>query len=285
MSRLALVAALAWLVIAVVTAPFMIGTGSFVVHWNAAGRPDGTMPGTAAWAVTCGVGSVGALLAMVARRTRRTVWLKLAGLFAAALFTGLGVLIVLANSGSAEPALPVVLLVLVILLAILTPVTAFARGPARPPAGEVRWQGRCRSRFAAPAAAGFLVVAVLVGVLVHVVAGIVLAAGGLCVLALVEIRVRVTPFAVRITYGGPLRWPSTTVDLRGVRAVEVIDVDPGRHGGWGYRGSLRFLRHAAINLRRGPGLRLTLSNGAWFVLTVEDAKGAAETIRQLISDH
>jgi hypothetical protein len=167
----------------------------------------------------------------------------------------------------------------VILLALLAPLAGLptlGTGPAL-------WQGRCRSRFAAPTATGFLAAAGLLAILVHPV-WIILAAGGLCVLALVEIRVRIMPTALTITYSGPLRWPRTTIALRDVRAVEMIEVDPSRHGGWGYRGSLRLQRRAAVNLRRGPGVRLTLTNGARFVFTVEDATGAAEAIHRAIAD-
>jgi hypothetical protein len=101
---------------------------------------------------------------------------------------------------------------------------------------------------------------------------------GLFVLALVEIHVEVTDDVVRVRYGGSLRWPSTTIRLVDVADVEALDFDPLRYGGWGYRGSLRLFRRAAVNLRRGPGLRFALRDGRAFVVTVDDPEPAAALI-------
>ncbi|WP_143230632.1 hypothetical protein [Actinosynnema sp. ALI-1.44] len=258
----------------------MINEGSLVVHWNSAGYPDGTLPGVAAWAVTGGIAAAGAALALVADRLAWHAWWRATAVFVGVLFGGLGVLVAVANAPSGQPRLPVALLVAVVVLALLSPLAALSRpSPVPPGSAIVRWEGGCRSRFAIPAGAAFLLAAVALGAIVHPAAGVVLAAGGVSILALAEIRVQVTASHLRIAYGGPLRWPRTTIRLNDVRAVAVVNVDPRHHGGWGYRGSLRLLGHAALNLRRGPGLRLTLGDGVRFVLTVEDADGAAEAIR------
>jgi len=41
-------------------------------------------------------------------------------------------------------------------------------------------------------------------------------------------------------------------------------------GGWGYRGSLKVLRYAALATRRGEALELTLSRSRRFVVTVDN---------------
>ncbi len=41
-------------------------------------------------------------------------------------------------------------------------------------------------------------------------------------------------------------------------------------GGWGYRGSLRFLKYAALATRRGDALELSLSGRRRFVVTVDE---------------
>jgi hypothetical protein len=55
----------------------------------------------------------------------------------------------------------------------------------------------------------------------------------------------------------------------------VIEVRPVQWGGWGYRGSVRVFKKAAVVLRKGPGLRLRLRNGAQFAVTVPGAEPAA----------
>jgi hypothetical protein len=141
-----------------------------------------------------------------------------------------------------------------------------------------RWQGACRSRFAVPTflllmVAG-LVVAVALGGSGGALAGLALTAAGLLVMTLVAIRVTVTDRALVVEYSGPLRWPTMTMSLDDVVTFEAIDVRPMRYGGWGYRGSLRLFRRAALVLRRGPGLRLQLRDGRVFVVTVDDPDGA-----------
>lgn len=41
-------------------------------------------------------------------------------------------------------------------------------------------------------------------------------------------------------------------------------------GGWGYRGSLRFLRRASLVTRQGDALQLDLIGGRQFIVTVDD---------------
>ena len=41
-------------------------------------------------------------------------------------------------------------------------------------------------------------------------------------------------------------------------------------GGWGYRGSLRLFKRAALVTRRGEALELTLTRKRRFIVTVDD---------------
>jgi len=106
-----------------------------------------------------------------------------------------------------------------------------------------------------------------------VVPGAILVAAGLPVLAFVEVHVQVTDEALRVLYAGRLRRPVTTVPLADVETAEVVAVRPMRHGGWGYRGSLRVFRRAAVILRKGPGVRVGLRRGRVFLVTVDDPEG------------
>jgi hypothetical protein len=145
------------------------------------------------------------------------------------------------------------------------------------------WRGTCRSRFAVATCLAIVALAVVTAALVgNMGAGVPIALAGAFVLTLVEIRVELWPGALRIRYAGPLRWPSQSIPLAEVEAVEAIDVDPRRYGGWGYRGSLRLSRRAALNLRRGPGLRLALRHGRTFVVTVDGAGEAVQRMRPLL---
>jgi hypothetical protein len=98
------------------------------------------------------------------------------------------------------------------------------------------------------------------------------------VLAFVEVHVQVTGDALRVLYGGSLRRPVTTVPLADVETAEVVDVRPMRHGGWGYRGSLRVFGRAAVVLRKGPGARFGLRGGRVFVVTVDDPEGLVAAV-------
>jgi hypothetical protein len=277
-------------------------SGPTAIHWTLGGEPDNFASPRTAWAVTGGIGLAAGLLALALAILRPgrfdpagpapTAELVQRCAFAVAvLFSGLSVLVTGANLGGGEPRLPLVAVVavlaacLLVAAAVVGPTTRSGRldmHPTRPAGADALWEGRCRSRFAIPTFLVFLAVGVLLGVLVNPYAGAVLAVGGLCVLALVEITVLVTAATVQVCYSGPLRWPRTTLRLEDVARVEAITVEPMRYGGWGYRGSLRLFRRAAVNLRRGPGLRFELRDGRVFVLTVDDAEAAAATIRGLV---
>jgi hypothetical protein len=49
-------------------------------------------------------------------------------------------------------------------------------------------------------------------------------------------------------------------------------------GGWGYRGSLRFFKYAALSTRRGDALMVNLSGARRFVVTVDEPEAFAEAL-------
>lgn len=73
-------------------------------------------------------------------------------------------------------------------------------------------------------------------------------------------------------------WPRTSFATDAVDRAEVIQVDPMRWGGWGFRGSLRHLGQGAWVLRSGEGVRLHLRDGSTFTVTVDDAPGAVAAL-------
>jgi hypothetical protein len=87
---------------------------------------------------------------------------------------------------------------------------------------------------------------------------------------------------LRIGYG-PIHLPRTHVPLDRMAVATAIDVRPMRWGGWGYRGSLRWFRQAAVVVRGGPGIRVDLRDGRVFVVTVTDAATGAAALNEAIA--
>ena len=63
-----------------------------------------------------------------------------------------------------------------------------------------------------------------------------------------------------------------------IEQATVIDVEPMKWGGWGYRGSLKLAGTAAVVLRRGPGIHLKLTGDRVFVVTLDNPRGAAAVL-------
>lgn len=91
---------------------------------------------------------------------------------------------------------------------------------------------------------------------------------------LASVRVSASAAGVKVAYG-PLRWPVTHIPLRRVARAAAVEVVPA---GWGYRGSLRLFGRAAVIVRKGEGLELSLTGGQSFVVTVDGAVTAAALV-------
>ena len=92
---------------------------------------------------------------------------------------------------------------------------------------------------------------------------------GLLILSLATLQVRADRAGLHVKYG-LVPWPRTTVAVDRIASASVIDVRPMEWGGWGYRGSLKLMKQAAVVHRAGPGIRLDLKDGKVFVVTVDD---------------
>jgi hypothetical protein len=77
-------------------------------------------------------------------------------------------------------------------------------------------------------------------------------------------------------------WPGfirVQIPLAEIERLEYVpDLRPVRYGGWGYRGSLRVLKKAAVVLRRGPGVIFALTGDRRYIVTVDDAESLARTV-------
>jgi len=82
---------------------------------------------------------------------------------------------------------------------------------------------------------------------------------------------------LEVLYGpGPLlRQVFTPEEILAARAQSVTALSVG---GWGYRGSLRFMKYAVLITRRGDALELTLSGGRRFVVTVDEPEAFASAL-------
>ena len=75
--------------------------------------------------------------------------------------------------------------------------------------------------------------------------------------------------------GGMIRQSFDTTDIEHAQATSLSLL---RTCGWGYRGSLALLRRAAVVTRCGDALRLDLSRGRRFAITVDDPTAFAEAL-------
>jgi hypothetical protein len=105
--------------------------------------------------------------------------------------------------------------------------------------------------------------------------------GGLIVVFLLGFTsVRVTVAARGVTVGyGALGLRLTRIPLRRIASAAAVNRLPS---GFGYRGSLLLFGAAAVVLRRGPALRLTLRDGKTFLVTVDDAETGAALLNDLV---
>jgi len=102
---------------------------------------------------------------------------------------------------------------------------------------------------------------------------VLLVVAGVLVLALSSINVTADSAGLRVKYG-MLPWPRTSIDVVEIESASAIDVRPMEWGGWGYRGTLTLMKQAAVVLRAGPGIRLDLTDGRVFVVTVDNPEPA-----------
>lgn len=104
---------------------------------------------------------------------------------------------------------------------------------------------------------------------------------GLATSVLATVRVTVDRRGLQVAYG-PLHWPRTRFPAERIESADVIEVHPTQWGGWGYRGSIRLMKRAAVVLRRGPGLHLRLRDGSEFAVTVDHPEPGADLLNRIL---
>ena len=277
-------------------------------HFDASGSPDGSMaPGMFLLATLLMVG-VGAALCVWLARNTKPLPASVAPLvgFLAGFFAGIGagigaVTVVqqrgLENWAEADGVAALVVVPLVVSLAAAAvaaraaaalPVRAFTPGgDAQPkmdlaPGQHAVWAETVHSVWlerlgAAAIALGVIAALATVWWLIFPTVAI-----GFLILSLATLRVRADRQGLRVRYG-LLPWPTTHVAVGDMAAASVIDVRPMEWGGWGYRGSLKLMKQAAVVHRAGPGIRLDLHDGKVFVVTVDDPDTAVALLNAEIA--
>jgi len=142
------------------------------------------------------------------------------------------------------------------------------------------WTGRARAKWAWPVAGLLLAAAAgVAAVTAQWSLAVILLATGVLTLGFTSVRVTVAARGVMVGYG-PLGLRLTRIPLRRIASAVAVQRTPFS---FGYRGSLLVFGAAAVVLRRGPALRLTLRDGKTFLVTVDDAATGAALLNDLIT--
>jgi hypothetical protein len=147
------------------------------------------------------------------------------------------------------------------------------------PGERAVWSGQTRAAWAAPLGVLLITAGALTGVLARQWdPTFVLALAGVLTLCFTSVRVTVATRGVSVGYG-VLGLRLTRLRLSRIESAAAVEL---RSFSFGYRGSLLLFGSAAVILRRGPALRLTLRDGKTFVVTVDDAATGAALLNDLI---
>ena len=147
--------------------------------------------------------------------------------------------------------------------------------------GRAAWTGRAHLAWWLP------LVLIAIGVILVISARSLVGAIPAALLLLVYlafgwITVTVDVRGLQIRYG-VLPRPVTSVPLDDIRRAERIDLAPLQWGGWGYRGSRKAFGRAAVVLRGGDAIKLQLTDGGEFAVTVDDAATGAALLTDLLA--
>jgi uncharacterized membrane protein len=318
--RRAVAAAIGIAIVVAATVPYALWwprlPDPMAVHWSIGGGSNGAMSKTAAAVIGILPASVCGLITAVLclRGPGRSASGAWPGAKAAAIIAGIGTLlaatswsVVLANKDAASwhdaahigfAAILVGLLLGAAVLAAVAWLTrvrkmvtadvqaGFLASPPAPggllrPGERAAWTGRAHLAWWLPLV--LIAIGAVIVISARSAAGALPSALLLLVyLAFGWIKVSVDVRGLRIRYG-LLPWPVTSVPLDHIRRAERIDLRPLEWGGWGYRGSRKVFARAAVVLRGGDAIKLQLTDGSEFAVTVDDAATGAALLADLLA--
>lgn len=143
------------------------------------------------------------------------------------------------------------------------------------------WVGHATGRVLVMAAVLVLGLAVYLGSTGEAIASVLCVVAAALVSAFSRITVMIDRRGVTVLYSR-LRWPRTVVALGDVVDAEPTELSPATWGGWGYRGSRTAIKRAAVLIRGGPGLLVTIADGTKLSVSVDDPESAVAALRELI---
>lgn len=83
-----------------------------------------------------------------------------------------------------------------------------------------------------------------------------------------------------LIYRAVLSWPQRSVAIDDITRAEVVELQPGRRGGFGYR---RTPSRTSLITRGGPALRVTLTDGSIVEATCADPANGARVLNHYVS--
>ncbi|MFZ5892673.1 MAG: DUF1648 domain-containing protein [Myxococcota bacterium] len=268
-------------------------------HWRIDGAPDGSLPKLVHGIVPLLASAITAnAMRAVSRRTRANAAVPAWSVFIAGVLIGVNALTIWLNRGRpnwrSAGHLPLPALVALVLIPAVLGYVVHKLAPApnespngKPPAlvlaeGErAFWSGGAVNHWM-QLLAGFTVLHAVVAVAVrHWIPAVVFLGAAVLVEASSRVRVSIDRRMVTLRFG-QLGWWRQHLETSGIERASTVELEPLSHGGWGYRGSLRLFRRAAVVIRSGSALRLDLKLGRTFTVTVDDARTACELINGLL---
>lgn len=275
-------------------------------HWTLTGAVNGSAPRLVPFLIMGVLALIGAAMlwaGVAGRGSTRTspgrVGLVTTGFFVIALATAISIMVTEVNIGVSDWRQTSVGLSgicgLFVPPAILTAAASYLLrrhgglgpaddGTARPSLGlrateRALWTGRARARWPALTGTVLLAGAALSGLATQWGLAVVLLVTGAASFGLTSVRVTIAARGVTVGYG-PLGLRLTRFPLRRIEHAEAVNRAAFN---FGYRGSLTIFGSAAVALRPGPALALTLRDLKTFVVTVDDAATGAALLNDLIA--
>lgn len=295
--------AASWLPAVLVVASRLVAAGSvpdhIASHWRGSARPDGISSTSGMFAAALAVTTIGAVVATVAVLLRRrspaiaNLGILLGPVVAAAI-AGSWLISLWATvaAGSAENATlgPRIAVIVPALALGFLPIAvlrqpAHPRGPRVPvraldlEAGErAAWSAVIGGRVFVVVAALLSVAALVVGLVVEPLTGVVLGLGAVLAAAFGRTEITADRRGLRLR-SWMLGIPFKHIALADIADVHSEHIDPMRWGGWGYRVAPG---RSALVLHAGPGLVVERGNGGVFAVTVDDPETPASLLTALV---
>lgn len=147
---------------------------------------------------------------------------------------------------------------------------------------RIVWHGSASSPWPMAVGAALVLMGVVIGFVAPWWNTVICIVAGLAVMAFLRIRVVVDRRGLAVHFGS-LPFPKVSFPVEDIDHASTIDLLPMEWGGWGYRGSVKAMKRAAVVIRKGEAIRLQLKGGREFAVTVNGAAQGASALNALIA--